>query len=554
MTTYNVENIESIDESEVSVQNKNARLTNAEEPFIIDSETRTINVPSGFLLGVESDEKVERIYFRCPKIVGDNVDLSQLRIYVNYQNANGDKDAHWCDDLQTDGDNITFSWLLDRKVTIYRGNVSFIVCAKKSNDDGTLTNEWNTTVAIARVLEGLEATEQIVEDNQDVIEQILNKLQDIEASGGTGDINNAQVTFAEAQERTNIESQETMSTLFGKIKKWFTDLKTVAFTGSYTDLSNKPDIPTKTSELSNDSGFLTSVPSEYVTDTELDGKGYALASDIPTKTSELTNDSNFLTSIPEEYVTDTELEEKGFAKTSDIPSKLPNPNKLIFTGAVSDEYDGSVEKTISIPKGGSDYALPQASEELLGGIKAKAKTVETVEVVIDTETGKLYVPTYPESSGSGGVGLQFKLIETVESDGQSVFYSKQLTDLTDGYYMLDCFVTKDTAENVGQTIYGGCGFNIMDIFSVSYRTAAITTRKDDMPLWARYIFVYFNGKIYPLTEIKSNLITTTSFANGMHYELSVSSLNTLVIYSQTSKEVPDGSYTKLYKIEDIAGG
>lgn len=34
---------------------------------------------------------------------------------------------------------------------------------------------------------------------------------------------------------------------------------------------------------------------------------YALKSEIPTKTSELTNDSGFLTSIPSEYVTDTEL-------------------------------------------------------------------------------------------------------------------------------------------------------------------------------------------------------------------------------------------------------
>ena len=35
-------------------------------------------------------------------------------------------------------------------------------------------------------------------------------------------------------------------------------LATVATTGSYTDLSNKPTIPTKTSELTNDSGFITS--------------------------------------------------------------------------------------------------------------------------------------------------------------------------------------------------------------------------------------------------------------------------------------------------------
>lgn len=36
-----------------------------------------------------------------------------------------------------------------------------------------------------------------------------------------------------------------------------------------------------------------------------------------------------------------------------IPSKLPNPQKLKFTGAVSGEYDGSEEKTINIPSGGS---------------------------------------------------------------------------------------------------------------------------------------------------------------------------------------------------------
>ena len=34
------------------------------------------------------------------------------------------------------------------------------------------------------------------------------------------------------------------------------------------------DIPSKTSDLVNDSGFLTEIPSEYVTETELDAKGY----------------------------------------------------------------------------------------------------------------------------------------------------------------------------------------------------------------------------------------------------------------------------------------
>ena len=49
--------------------------------------------------------------------------------------------------------------------------------------------------------------------------------------------------FTEAVTRTNIDSGDSFSTILGKIKKFFTDLKTVAFTGSYNDLTNKPTIP-----------------------------------------------------------------------------------------------------------------------------------------------------------------------------------------------------------------------------------------------------------------------------------------------------------------------
>ena len=51
------------------------------------------------------------------------------------------------------------------------------------------------------------------------------------------------VQFTQADERKNIESKETLPMLFGKIAKWLADLKKVAFTGSYNDLENKPDIP-----------------------------------------------------------------------------------------------------------------------------------------------------------------------------------------------------------------------------------------------------------------------------------------------------------------------
>lgn len=72
------------------------------------------------------------------------------------------------------------------------------------------------------------------------ITEIQSKLSNEETARTEADKNLQQPTFTEASTRVNIASGETLSTLFGKIKKFFTDLKTVAFTGSYSDLSNKP--------------------------------------------------------------------------------------------------------------------------------------------------------------------------------------------------------------------------------------------------------------------------------------------------------------------------
>lgn len=50
-------------------------------------------------------------------------------------------------------------------------------------------------------------------------------------------------TFTEASSRTNIDSGDSLKVIFGKIKKFFSDLKTVAFTGAYADLTGQPTIP-----------------------------------------------------------------------------------------------------------------------------------------------------------------------------------------------------------------------------------------------------------------------------------------------------------------------
>lgn len=147
------------------------------DTFEIDPETRTITVPvSEKLFGVANDGNAERKHFKCPKIVGDNIDLSTMHLYVNYQNANGQKYPYLVEDVQTDGDYITFSWLIGPDVVAYKGQIKFIVCAKKG--DGTIP-EWNTTLAEGTVLEGLEATDEVIARNPDIIEQILTRLDNV---------------------------------------------------------------------------------------------------------------------------------------------------------------------------------------------------------------------------------------------------------------------------------------------------------------------------------------------------------------------------------------
>lgn len=65
----------------------------------------------------------------------------------------------------------------------------------------------------------------------------------IGALATTGDASNTTTAFTQASTRANLTTKEKISVSFGKIMKWFADLKTVAFTGSYNDLSNKPTIP-----------------------------------------------------------------------------------------------------------------------------------------------------------------------------------------------------------------------------------------------------------------------------------------------------------------------
>ncbi len=71
-----------------------------------------------------------------------------------------------------------------------------------------------------------------------------------------------------------------------------------------------------------------------------------------------------------------------------VPDKLPNPNALTFTGAVTGSYDGSEAKTINIPSGGgvqSDWNQNDNTQP--DYVKNRPFYNETKTVTVETEEG-----------------------------------------------------------------------------------------------------------------------------------------------------------------------
>ena len=409
----------------------------------VDDDTRLVTIPEKYKkLGVESDEKAKRIWFRFPKLVGNNgVDLSAIGVRVNFRNANGDGDIYIAEDLTTDGDYVIFSWELTRKVTAYKGHVSFVVCAVKSATDGTTKNEWNTTLnKECEVLEGLEVSEQIAQENPDIIEYILANLG---GSVSPEDIANAVEEYMTAHPFTETDPT---------VPDWAKQPEKPRYTASEVGaLPDTTKIPSKTSDLQNDSGFLTE---------HQDLSGYALKSEVPKSASEVGADASgtAIAKVSEHNTAsnthndirlllqglierlnaladsdDTTLDQmsevvayiksnkslidaittskinvsdiidnlttnvsnkplsaaqgvalKALIDGITIPKKLPNPQKLTFSGAVTAEYDGSGAVTVTIPESSGGTGATVRVEKL------------STDTSVELEPNKLYI--FPEMS------------------------------------------------------------------------------------------------------------------------------------------------------------
>lgn len=139
-----------------------------------------------------------------------------------------------------------------------------------------------------------------------------------------------------------------------------------------------------------------------------------------------------------------------------IPTKLPNPYKLIFTGAVTGEYDGSGEQTINIPQptggGGSSISVDSTLqvqgaaadakvtgdairkergridpiEELLESLQ---KTANSGKILIISASGDITVGDLPEGASAAEVAevVMENYLEVIDSvNGEAVYTTEAL--------------------------------------------------------------------------------------------------------------------------------
>ena len=198
----------------------------------------------------------------------------------------------------------------------------------------------------------------------------------------------------------------------------------------HTGFASTEDIPTKLSQLENDSQFITSasVPTK-VSELQND-KNYATTSQIPTKVSQLDNDENYLTS--------TSADAQGYVKQTELDKKQ---DKLTAGSGITISDNNTITASTT-------YTLPIAGQGQLGGVALYGHKDETdvysndftinqsngiiemrpAEKVIskpDTMDQASYAD-YVRDFHLGGVKLKPESLLTVDDDGYIDVYTAGL--------------------------------------------------------------------------------------------------------------------------------
>lgn len=176
------------------------RLANPEtEPHIVVGDDRFITVPKELQrIAVQFDHDVETVTFDCPRY-WDGLDMSQLFVYINYMRKDRITGCYKAPNVtvdETDSNIMHFNWTISKNVSQVKGELKFLVCIKKADEEGNEVNHWNSELNTQMyVSEGLETGEAIAARYPDIILQWEEDVQQVKdillAAKEAGEFNGA---------------------------------------------------------------------------------------------------------------------------------------------------------------------------------------------------------------------------------------------------------------------------------------------------------------------------------------------------------------------------
>lgn len=163
MITDPLEFRQRLQEIQNSVEVTYAHLPSNEPRFIIDANSRKINIPFEFsFLGVIGDHKAETIYFEIDRYF-DDVDLSEHTCIVQFINKNpktlkcneGLYPVTTMDINSIDG-KIIFGWNIMNDATQIAGDIYFSIRFYSIDSNNKFTYNFNTLTANSIILDTLD--------------------------------------------------------------------------------------------------------------------------------------------------------------------------------------------------------------------------------------------------------------------------------------------------------------------------------------------------------------------------------------------------------------
>lgn len=240
---------------------------NNENLILVDIDTRKVTVPFDFTLGVVHDDSVKTVTFQVQKN-SDITDLSDLTFTVNTISAQGTPDSLDCT-VREDGEVLYISAVLKGTVFDSRGRATINLCGRKYDSNNAIIKKWGSEDITVLVGSHTDADKAIEERYPSVLEDLKSKINNLNITDEQLNVIATKVAAKGFYTKSEVDGLIAKIAVPTKLSQLGEDtthrLVTDAekqkwnnqFSGSYTDLSNKPIIPSKLSQLIEDNNHMT---------------------------------------------------------------------------------------------------------------------------------------------------------------------------------------------------------------------------------------------------------------------------------------------------------